>query len=91
MQAKNSLSPLMPKWASSLLLKNQEDFEKIVQNSLYKQTDFYIDPYLEWMTQAKIEIPSKEMFAVWAGKLKRQFEPLLNLLTASKIWGSADD
>ena len=79
-RSKNSLSPLMPKWASCLLLKKEADFEQIVYNALHKQTDFYNDPYLEWMQKARIACDPKEMFSLWASDLKRQFEPLLTRL-----------
>ncbi len=79
-RARRSLSPLKPKWASCLLLKTQEDFERTVNVSLHKQEGFYSDTYEEWMKKSRIVIDPKQMYAEWAADLKRCFEPLLSHL-----------
>jgi exodeoxyribonuclease V gamma subunit len=79
-KAQSSPSPLMPKWATVLLLKEEEDFEKSVHKAFSKEGLTYFDFYLEWMRKAEISFSPKEMFAQWAPYLRKLFKPALSLL-----------
>jgi exonuclease V gamma subunit len=80
LRARDSLSPLMPKWASALLLKTPVEFEKCVHNAMEKEQLFYTDPYLEWMTSAQISFDAYAIYDEWAPYLRTRFAPVLTIL-----------
>lgn len=77
LRARRSLSPLMPKWAAALLLKEENAFEKAVETSLRFSGNAYVDPYLEWMQKGQIAIDAHTLYAQWSEDLKHLFRPLI--------------
>lgn len=73
-RARRILSPLRGKWASTLLLKTEQEFERAVH-----QDAFYADPYQEWMRYAEIVLDPKQLYATWATDLKALFYPLVKV------------
>lgn len=76
-RAQLSLSPLLPKWASCLLYKGEEDLERSMYASMNESATGYSDPYLEWMRRSQIHLDAKKMHRNWSSYFKELFSPLL--------------
>jgi exodeoxyribonuclease V gamma subunit len=77
--AQRSLSPLLPKWGSALLLKGKEEFAQAVKSSLNGTFTSYSDEYLQWLKRRGMLHATDDLFEKWAPISRTLFAPLISI------------
>jgi exodeoxyribonuclease V gamma subunit len=72
-----TMSPLMPKWAESLLKGDDIEFEKKVQASLSQAPGTFEDPYLKWLFAKEGTLETKTAYQQWAPYLQEAFDAII--------------
>jgi exonuclease V gamma subunit len=82
--AQKHISPLFPKWADTLLLGEEKDFEKDVRSFQNPSSQTYKDRYMDWILTRDGLPDTRLVFQNWSSYLRDVFSSLLAMKKEGK-------